>query len=112
MLCHLSVPSSPPIDVVVIEGTNPDTIDMSWNPPSALNGKLTGYSIVINHTLENGTIQSREVMTCAKKATITGIDKRYEYKIKVAAGTRKGLGPFSECIVYGGNIIVTYITPS
>ena len=76
---------------------------MSWNPPSELNGKLIGYKIVINHTLENGTLQKKEVMTCANKATVTGIDKRYEYKIKVAASTRKGLGPFSECIVYGGN---------
>jgi len=76
---------------------------MSWNPPSELNGKLTGYKIVINHTLENGTLQTTEIVTCANKATVTGIDKRNEYKIKVAASTRKGLGPFSECIVYGGN---------
>lgn len=42
-------------------------------------------------------------MTCANEATVTGIDKRNEYKIKVAASTKKGLGPFSECIEYGGN---------
>lgn len=103
MLCHLSVPSSPPIDVTVIEGTIPNTINMSWNPPSQLNGKLTGYKIVINHTLENGTLQRREIMTCANHVTVTGIEKHNEYKIKVAASTRKGLGPFSECIEYGGN---------
>ena len=76
---------------------------MSWNPPYELNGKLTGYKIVINRTLENGTLQTREIMTCTNKVTVTGIDKRHEYKIKVAASTRKGLGPFSECIVYRGN---------
>ena len=76
---------------------------MSWNPPFELNGKLTGYKIVINHTLENGTLQTRGIMTCANQATVTGIDKRNEYKIKVAASTKKGLGPFSECIEYGGN---------
>lgn len=42
-------------------------------------------------------------MTCANEATVTGIDKRNKYKIKVAASTKKGLGPFSECIEYGGN---------
>ena len=76
---------------------------MTWNPPSKLNGKLTGYKIVINHTLENGTLQTREIMTCSNKATVTGIEKRKEHNIKVTASTRKGLGPFSECIVYGGN---------
>lgn len=76
---------------------------MTWNPPSELNGRLTSYKIVINHTLENGTLQTREIITCSNKATITGIDKRKEHNIKVAASTRKGLGPFSDCIVYGGN---------
>ena len=76
---------------------------MTWNPPSQLNGKLTGYKIVINHTLENGTLQTRQIMTCSNKATASGIDKRKEHNIKVAASTRKGLGPSSECIVYGGN---------
>lgn len=75
---------------------------MSWNPPFELNGKLTGYKIVINRTFENGTLQTREIMTCSNKATVTGIDKRYEHKIKVAASTGKGLGPFSECIIYRG----------
>ena len=76
---------------------------MTWNPPSELNGKLTGYKIVINHTLENGTLQTREIVTCSNKATVSEIDKRKQHKIKVAASTRKGLGPFSDCIVYGGN---------
>jgi len=76
---------------------------MSWNPPFELNGKLTGYKIVINRTLENGTLQTREIMTCTDEATVTGIDKRNEYKIKVAASTKKGLGPFSECIDYRSN---------
>lgn len=42
-------------------------------------------------------------MTCNNHISLPGIAKNIEHKIKVAASTRKGLGPFSECIEYGGN---------
>ena len=103
MLCRLPVPSSPPIDVTVIEGTTPDTINITWNPPDELNGKLTGYKVMVNNTLANGTLRTKEFMTCTNYINLTGIDKKTEYNIKVAASTRKGLGPFSECVEYGGN---------
>ncbi|XP_078355018.1 receptor-type tyrosine-protein phosphatase F-like [Oculina patagonica] len=95
------VPTSPPLDFTLIEDTAPDTINLTWNLPTELNGELTGYKIVINTTFKNGTIGTREFMTCNNHISLPGIAKDVEHKIKVAASTRKGLGPFSECIEYG-----------
>ena len=55
---------------------------------------------MIENDLENGTLQTR-VMTCNNNITITGLDTGTIYTIKVAASTRKGLGPHSE-YVHGG----------
>lgn len=94
------IPTSPPLDVTAIDGTSTDTLNVSWKTPVELNGKLTGYKILVETTLENGTTLTNEIMTCDNRITLTDLDMNTEYKIRVAASTRKGLGPFSE-VEYG-----------
>jgi len=76
-------------------------MNVTWRPPSQLNGELTGYKVVFEHRLDNGTWLSRQVMVCSPQVTLTGLDISSRYKIKVAASTRKGFSPYSE-IVDGG----------
>jgi len=92
------VPSSPPVDVSAISFTSPHTMNVTWRPPSQLNGELTGYKVVFEHRLDNGTWLSRQVMVCSPQVTLTGLDISSRYKIKVAASTRKGFSPYSEIV--------------
>lgn len=90
------IPTSPPLDVKAIDDTSINSLNVSWKAPVELNGELTGYKIVAETTLENGTTLTDEIMTCDNHITLTDLDMNTEYKIRVAASTRKGLGPFSE----------------
>lgn len=99
----LLVPSSPPVDVIAISFTSTNTMNVTWDPPLELNGELTSYKIVFEDQLEDDTWQTRQIMTCSPQVTLVGLDINTRYRIKVAASTRKGFGPFSE-VVYGGNL--------
>ena len=101
---HSLVLPLPPIDVKAVSFTSTNTMNVTWSPPPLLYGEITGYKIIFEHQLEDGTWQTREVMTCSTQTTITGLDINTEYRIKVAASTRKGFSPFSE-FAYGGNFL-------
>ena len=101
---HSLVLPLPPIDVKAVSFTSTNTMNVTWSPPPLLYGEITGYKIIFEHQLEDGTWQTREVMTCSTQTTLTGLDINTEYRIKVAASTRKGFSPFSE-FAYGGNFL-------
>lgn len=103
---HSLVLPLPPIDVKAVSFTSTNTMNVTWSPPPLLYGEITGYKIIFEHQLEDGTWQTREVMTCSTQTTLTGLDINTEYRIKVAASTRKGFSPFSE-FAYGGNYFNT-----
>ena len=76
-------------------------MNVTWGPPLELNGKLLSYKVVFENRLNNRTWQTRQVMVCSPRVTLTGLNMNTKYRIKVAAGTRKGFSPFSE-FVEGG----------
>ena len=76
-------------------------MNVTWGPPLELNGKLLSYKVVFENRLDNGAWQTRQVIVCSPRVTLTGLNMNTEYRIKVAASTRKGFSPFSE-FVEGG----------
>ena len=76
-------------------------MNVTWDPPLELNGGLLSYKVVFENRLDNGVWQTKQVMVCSPRVTLTGLSMNTKYRIKVAASTRKGFSPFSE-LVEGG----------
>ena len=94
----ITVPSSPPQNVVVIS-VNPRSLIVSWQPPPQIdhNGELTDY--IIQYTME-GSNMTNEEFTSDTIITIEMLSGAYvNYLVQVAAVTVNGTGPFSDPIV-------------
>lgn len=82
-------------------------MDVTWDPPLELQGRLIGYKVQFENLLEDGTYQTREVMVCSPNTTLTGLQINTRYRVRVAAGTRRGFSPFSE-LSEGGQLFINY----
>ena len=77
-------------------------MNVTWNPPLELQGELSGYRVQFENLLDDDTYQTRELMVCSPNITLTGLQINTRYRVRVAAGTRKGFSLFTE-FAEGGN---------
>ena len=98
MSCYNStVPSSAPLNVMV-EGHNPASLNVSWQPPLEIdhNGPITGY--VINYTRIGSTDMNSVNVNDSLRHMLLGVAivAYTDYSVVVAAMTVNGTGPFSD----------------
>ena len=101
MSCYNStVPSSPPLDVMV-ESRNPASLNVSWDRPVSRdrNGDITGY--VIQYTRIGSSDMMSVDVTSGTTHTISGLVAYVNYSVIVAAMTVNGTGPFNDPPVVG-----------
>ncbi|XP_050411666.1 tyrosine-protein phosphatase 99A isoform X1 [Patella vulgata] len=88
------VPSAPRI--THLTGRMSDSFHVHWEPPKEKNGNLIKYELQWRH---NSTLRTRIIqghLANPMTAFVTNLDPYTEYKLRVAAFTGGGKGPFSE----------------
>ena len=103
VLVCATVPSAPPRDVRG-EALDSRRIELSWSPPAAdtQNGELQGYRVrYMEAESMTGTASAPVVTVRASEHSyvLQDLKKWTQYKLWVAAFTRKGDGPFSDVII-------------
>ena len=99
MSCYNStVPSSSPLNVVVISVNNASLMVL-WQPPLEINwnGPIAGY--VIQHTRVGSSDMMSENVNSGTTHTISGLVAYVNYSVIVAAMNVNGTGPFSNPLV-------------
>ena len=95
--------------------TSEFTIDVNWSPvpDGHVNGPLMGYSLKYQRirTAERAVSDTEEhtlIFKPSELSTVLKVQTYSTYRIKVAAFTQKGLGPYSE-YVYAGELEVFFL---
>ena len=93
-LFFFPVPSAP-LNVIVTGSSN-NSLDVQWDPPTQMNGKLLEYSV--HYTGPDG---SKTATANTEEATLTGLEACTVYSINVAAangasGNGGGTSEFSD----------------
>ena len=93
-----TVPSSPPLNVIVTS-VNPASLGVSWQQPPVIdhNGPITGY--VIQYTTVGTSDAMSENVNSGTTHTISGLVAYVNYSVTVAAVNVNGTGPFSNPVV-------------
>lgn len=102
------VPTGPPQDVLAQNLTSEKSINVNWSPVLSghVNGPLLGYSLKYQRirTAER-LLEDTEEHTLTFKpeelSTVLQVKTYSTYRIRVAAFTQKGLGPYSEDVLAG-----------
>lgn len=97
---HLStvVPSGPPTNVQLTQTTTPTpSANLTWGPPTLehQNGIIIGYVVTVGN-LDTGLISSSS--TSLEQFVLSSLTPDSQYRVKVAAQTSAGSGPYSEVI--------------
>ncbi|XP_026094287.1 neogenin-like isoform X3 [Carassius auratus] len=98
-----SIPSSAPKDVTVIskEGS-PRIINISWQPPTEANGKITGYIIYystdVNAEVHDWVVEP--VLGNRLTHQIQGLTLDTTYFYKIQARNSRGMGPMSDAVQF------------
>ena len=102
------MPTRPPQSVIAKNLTSEVSIQVNWSPvpDGNVNGLLLGYSMKYQRvqTAEREVYDAEEhtdIFKPSELSTILKVQTYSAYRIKVAAFTQKGLGPYSE-YVYAG----------
>ena len=102
IICHSTVPSSPPHSIV-ITSTNPASLKVSWQPPleTLCTVPITGYMIeYFKDGLQDNIKDVKNVnVASATTYTISGLIPCAKYSVQVAAMNGNRNGPFSEPVV-------------
>lgn len=100
----------PPQSVTAQNLTSESSIDVTWSPvpDGQVNGILLGYSVKYQRILtadrEVFDIDEHALTVKPTDRSITLLVQTYStYRIRVAAFTRKGIGPYS--LVYAGRCL-------
>ncbi|XP_064623842.1 protein sidekick-2-like isoform X2 [Lineus longissimus] len=97
-------PDAPPFDLQVIPVTT-TSVKVSWKPPAqdTWNGDLQGFKLQYRQ-VENPDYQIRA--TTATEVTLTGLNKGFNYELRISAYNGIGSGPSSPPVtVYVGEAI-------
>ena len=99
-LCTYTVPSSPPVNVMVV-GVNPASLIVTFQQPPLIdhNGDITGY--LIQYTRVGSSDMMSETVTIGTTHKISGLVAYVNYTVTVAAMTVNGTGPFSNLPMVG-----------
>jgi len=91
-------PSGPPVNVTHHFQT-PDTVSVSWSPPTRehRNGPITHYHIKFQKKDDRSSIQEHNVTLT--KFVFTELEEKSSYVFVVCAHTSRGAGPYSEPLV-------------
>ena len=107
-LCNIQVPTRPPQNVRAKNLTSEKSINIYWSPvpDGHVNGLLTGYSVKYQRmkTAERDVFDAEEHTVTLKSNELwipLQVQTYSTYRIKVAASTQKGVGPYSK-YVYAG----------
>lgn len=102
------MPTRPPQRVTAKNLTSEISIEVNWSPvpDGHVNGLLVGYSLKFQRirTAEREVYEAEEhtlIFKPSKLSTVLKVQTYSVYRIKVAAFTQKGLGPYSK-YVYAG----------
>ena len=108
------VPTRPPQGVFAQNLTSEKSINVNWSPVLCghVNGPLLGYSLKYQRikTAER-VLEDREEHTLTFKpeelSTVLRVETYSTYRIRVAAFTPKGLGPYSDDVLAGERVEVS-----
>lgn len=103
------VPSRPPRNLTAISKISPHKIQVTWEPvpPEFMNGNLLSYLVTYQRVMVGGVPKDYEpelrkrVGEEQKVIMLDNLEPYSKYKIRVAAKTAKGLGPYTS-FTYGG----------
>ncbi|RZC39998.1 neogenin, partial [Asbolus verrucosus] len=96
-------PNAAPRDLDVhLKEDEPHLVELTWQPPKATTGRVTGYVILYT---DNRTKSDREWLPQATKgdkhsAVLRDLKPLTEYYFKVQARNSKGYGPFSNVVIF------------
>ena len=111
-------PDKPPQNVSASNLTSEARIPVSWGPvpEGHVNGLLIGYSIKYQRiwTAERAALDTEEenvIVEPSETSAILQVQTYSVYRIKVAAFTRRGMGPYSEFLYAGEQLqcVVTFV---
>lgn len=107
-LCNIQVPTRPPQNLRAKNLTSEKSINVYWSPvpDGHVNGLLIGYSVKYQRmkTAEREVLDAEEHTLTLKSnelSILLQVRTYSTYRIKVAASTQKGVGPYSK-YVYAG----------
>ena len=103
-----SVPSVPPPNFRAVNLTSSTVIQLSWNPLPAeeINGDLQSFTVVykVLRVSDEDVKEAKEERASVQAnglSLMLSVTPYSVYKIKIAASTQKGIGPFSEYLFAG-----------
>ena len=108
------VPSEPPRNLKAISYISPHKIQVTWEPvpPEFMNGNLTSYHVTYQRVMVGDVRIDFEPELLKKvgrnqNVTLDNLEPYSKYKIRVAAKTAKGVGPYTS-FTYGGKFFVLF----
>ena len=75
----------------------PTSIELSWAPPTKLNGIITGY--FLTYSTGSGELSSENIPASVTNYTVTGLEENMLYQLTVSAETSAGRGEGSTASV-------------
>ena len=108
------VPSEPPRNLKAISYISPHKIQVTWEPvpPEFMNGNLMSYHVTYQRVMVGDVRIDFEPELLEKvgrnqNVTLDNLEPYSKYKIRVAAKTAKGVGPYTS-FTYGGKFFVLF----
>jgi len=92
---------------------SPHKIKVTWEevPPEFMNGKLLSYHVTYQRVMVGGVRKDfeLELQETVNEETVTlkNLEPYSKYKIRVAAKTAKGLGPYTP-FTDGGKLVLSF----
>ena len=89
-MLYLSTSLVPSIVEALTGNGHPTSIELSWAPPTQLNGIITGYFLTYN--TGSGELSSENITASVTSYTVTGLEENTLYRLTVSAETSAGRG--------------------
>ena len=92
---------------------SPHKIQVTWKkvPRKFMNGKLLSYHVTYQRVMVGGVRKDFELelqeTVSVETVTLENLEPYSKYKIRVAAKTAKGLGPYTP-FTYGGKFVLSF----
>ena len=109
------VPSRPPRNLTAINKISPHKIQVTWErvPEEFMNGNLLNYlvtyqRVMIGDVPKDYEPELQKIVSVAQNVMLDNLEPYSKYKIRVAAKTAKGLGPYT-AFTYGGKFSVLFL---
>ena len=89
-MSYLSTSLVPSIVEALTGNGHPTSIELSWVPPTKLNGIITGY--FLTYSTGSGELSSENITASVTSYTVTGLEENTLYRLTVSAETSAGRG--------------------